>query len=251
MMMKKLLTIVFAGFLMTTSLYANNQKKLVFATEATYPPFVYMNSNGVMNGFGADMVEALCQQMDRQCKLVNAPWDSLIPSLQIGRFDAIFGGMGITKAREKVVSFTTPYYVNSVTFVVKKDSDFSLDNMEGKTIGVQVGTTFAKYLLAKYSGQVTIKTYQSNMTALMDLKAGRVDAVFLDKPVAVLWLEKKINEGFTSRYTIQDPQFFGIGNGIAVKKSNKALLYSLNQAIEAIKANGTYEKIVNKWFGKS
>lgn len=227
------------------------QKKLIFATEATYPPFVYMNANGTMNGFDADIIEALCNQMHRQCKLVNAPWDSLIPSLQIGRFDSLFGGMGITAQREKVVDFTKPYYENAVTFVIKKGANFTLENIKGKTIGVQVGTTFDRYLRQKYGNSITIKTYESNMTALMDLKAGRINAVFLDKPVATMWLKQKINEDYTDKYNIYNKKYFGIGNGIAIKKTNPELVKELNTALTQIKQDGTYQKIVNQWFGKS
>lgn len=248
-MFKKI--IISASLLMSLVVNANaqDQKTLIFATEATYPPFVSISPNGQIKGFDAEIVQALCKQMHRHCKLVNAPWDSLIPSLQIGRFDALFGGMGITKAREHVVDFTKPYYENSVTFVVKKGSEFSLSNIKGKTIGVQVGTTFAKYLMVKYGNQITIKTYQSNMTALIDLKAGRLNAVFLDKPVAALWLKKPANKNYTDEYAITNPTYFGLGNGIAINKNNPQLVNDLNKALIEIKANGTYTKIVNQWFG--
>ncbi|MCF6766259.1 transporter substrate-binding domain-containing protein [Thiotrichales bacterium 19S3-7] len=248
-MLKKIVFLVSLLMTLVINTYAQDQKPLIFATEATYPPFVSMSSNGQIKGFDAAIIEALCTQMQRNCKLVNAPWDSLIPSLQIGRFDALFGGMGITKAREKVVDFTNPYYENSVTFVIKKGSDFSLNTIKGKTIGVQVGTTFAKYLMMKYGNQITIKTYQSNMTALIDLKASRLDAVFIDKPVAKLWLDKSDNSDYMDKYSITNTTYFGTGNGIAVNKNNPKLVKQLNSALADIKANGTYQKIVHQYFG--
>lgn len=254
-MLKKIVLSLLLSCIIVSPLFAktkskNIYEKLTIATEATYPPFVYFNSSGDIQGFDADIINALCDQIHAKCELQNTSFDSLIPSLQIGRFDAVFGGMGITPAREKVVDFTKPYYKNSVTFVVKKDSKFLLNNIKGKTVGVQIGTTFAKFLHEKYKNLITIKTYASNMEALMDLKLGRINAVFLDKPVAVEWLKNKHNQEYTTVYNIYNDKYFGIGNGIAIKKNNQKLIKVLNHALVDIKANGKYQKIVDKWFKK-
>ncbi len=223
-----------------------------FATEATYPPFVYMDASEKMQGFDADIVRAVCAQMHATCTLSNQPWDSLIPSLTLGKFDALFGGMAITQEREKEVDFTEPYYTNTVSVIADQSEHLNLTEatLKGKTIGVQGGTTFDAYLQDKYGKIITINRYPSIQDALMDLASGRVDAVMGDSPSLQQWLQQN---GYT-QYTvvgepIDNPQYFGKGNGIAVRKGDAALLNALNKALNEIKANGTYQKIVNKYFG--
>jgi arginine transport system substrate-binding protein len=223
---------------------------LTFATEATYPPFVAMTSNHEMIGYGPEVVQAVCKQMHKTCKLVNAPWESLIPSLKMGKYDALFGGMAITQARLAVVDFSTAYYQNTITFVVNKNAKFGLtqQDLKGKVIGVQGGTTFPLYLQQVYGKNITIKTYASNMTALLDLKSGRVNAVFLDKPVGTAWLEKPVNSDYTSVGSITDKAIFGPGNAIAIGKNNAALKNSIDKALITLKQNGELKKLQQKWF---
>ena len=232
--------------------FAYAKQTLTFATEATYPPFVSMTANDKMVGFGPDLVRALCKIMQTNCQLVNAPWESLIPSLKMGKYDALFGGMGITPARQKVIDFSLPYYQNAMSFVANKSTNFSLKQqwLKGKTIGVQGGTTFQNYLQTKFGKLITIKTYASNMAALMDLKAGRVNAVFLDKPVAITWLQKPDNQTYTTIGNITSVKFFGPGNAIAINQGNTALQQKINTAIKTMQANGQLKKLQTKWFGK-
>jgi arginine transport system substrate-binding protein len=229
---------------------ANDKQPIKFATEATYPPFVSMQSNGKMVGFSVDLVHALCKQMHKKCELINAPWASLIPALQMGQYNALFGGMAITKQREQVVNFSSPYYKNAVVYVSKKGGAFNAYHLKGMTIGVQGGSQFQNYLQKTYGSKITIKSYLSNMTALMDLQSGRLDAVFIDQPVAKLWLDKNHNsKKFHIAGKVQNKHYFGAGNGIALNKSNPVLLKNINAALKTIEANGSYNKIVSKWFG--
>ncbi len=224
-----------------------------FATEATYPPFVYMNASGKMEGFDAAIVRALCAQIHATCTLSNQAWDSLIPSLKLGKYDALFGGMAITATREKQVDFTQAYYHNTVSVIASKTSHLklSLSALKGKTIGVQSGTTFDAYLQDKYANTITINRYPSIQDALMDLLSGRVDAVIGDTPVLQQWLSQKGHSAYVAiGRPIDDPNYFGDGNGIAVKKGNTALLRELNAGLNQIEATGAYQKIVMTYFGK-
>lgn len=245
--MKKILLSLVALFGLSQAAIAAD---LTFATEATYPPFVSMTANHKMVGFGPDVVQAVCQKMHKTCKLVNAPWDSLIPSLKMGKYDGLFGGMAITKARQTVVDFSLPYYQNAITFVTNENSTFVISKagLKGKIIGVQGGTTFQQYLQTMYGSSVTLKTYASNMTALLDLKSGRVNAVFIDKPVATAWLEKSDNHDYKSVGNIIDTSLFGPGNAIAINKGNATLQHEIDKALVVLKANGTLKKLQQKWF---
>lgn len=250
--MKKYITVslFLMGFMMIPKINAQTDQTIKFATEATYPPFVYVGPNGQVQGFGADIVHALCQQMHAKCTIINQPWESLIPSLKLGKFDAIFGGMNITAAREKQVDFTHSYYQNSISFVAAKSTHLVVSKvgLKGKTIGVQGGTTFDTYLQDTYGNEITINHYPSEQDALMDLQSGRVDAVVGDSPLIQQWLKKNSGQYAIAGKPINNQKYFGKGDAIAVKKGNVKLLQALNKALVKIKANGTYQKIVNKYF---
>ena len=250
--MRKVILLL-SGFFVSSVLA--NPKTIKLAAEATYPPYVYTDTAGHIEGFDADIVRALCKQMNATCLISNQPWDSLIPSLKLGKFDALFGGITITTARQKEVDFTHSYYTNTVSFVGYKNAHFNLSrkNLQGKVIGVQGGTTFDVYLQEKYGKRVIIQRYQSEQEALMDLTAGRIDAVIGDTPVIKQWLKQNNGQGkrILIGNPINDPFYFGEGDGIAVKKGNHALEDALNKALTAIKVNGAYSHIVKKYFGNA
>lgn len=229
-------------------------QEIKFATEATYPPFEMMNAAGNIQGFDVDVIKAICEKTSLQCTFINQSFDSLIPSLQLGKFDAIFGAMNITAEREKQVDFTEPYYMNTASILALKTKNLTLEpqSLAGKTIGVQAGTTLVNYLQDKYGDKIKVNTYASEQAAFLDFTSGRVDAVIGDTPLIQQWLQKN-NKG---QYTIvgapiQDKKYFGKGYGIAVKKGNTELLHTLNKGLKAIKADGTLEKIQQHYFGNS
>lgn len=228
------------------------QEKVSFATDATYPPFESSDASGQLKGFDIEVIKALCQQMKTKCVFVNQPWDSLIPSLQMGKFDVMFGAMNITAAREKQVDFTIPYYLNSAAVVAAKSKNLTLDpnSLDGKTIGVLASSTFIPYLQEKYGNKVKINTYASEQTAFLDLTSGRIDAVMGDTPLIKTWLKQHEKDYALVGQPISDEKYFGKGYGLAVCKGNTKLVDQLNAAIKAIQANGTYNKIETKYFGK-
>lgn len=249
--MKKIFLICLSLFL-TANIFAQT-KYITFATDATYPPFEFMNQNGQMQGFDVDIIKAMCAVINANCTFQNQAWDSLIPSLQLGKFDAMFGAMNITPEREKQVDFTNPYYANTASIVALKSANLNLtrESLQSKTIGALSGSTFPQYLHTRYGTDVRVTTYASEETAFFDLTSGRIDAVMGDTPLIQTWLKKNNN---ATKYAIvgapiDDPNFFGKGYGIAVKKGNTALIETLNAALAAIKNNGAYDKIVQQYFG--
>jgi arginine transport system substrate-binding protein len=221
------------------------------ATNPAYPPFESINSNGEIEGFDIDVMNAVCRQMKVTCAITGQPWDSLIPSLQLGKFDAIISAMNITDERKKEVDFTDAYYVNTMNFLgeTTKKVDISTAGLKGKVVGVLRGTTAQYFLQAEYP-QVKLKTYANQLDSFLDFTSGRIDIVLADTPVVLGWLKENntANKYAVFGGPISDIKHVGPGYGIALKKENSELLAAFNKALAEIKANGDYEKIMRKYF---
>lgn len=223
-----------------------------FAMEATYPPFEYMDANGQIQGFDVDLAKAICASIKAECTFSNQAFNSLIPSLQIGKFDAIISAMAVTDERKQQVNFTNNYYEPTGAFVAPLSAKETLSAIPGKVIGVQQGSTYESYLKDKYAGKVTIKNYASVQDAFLDLISGRVDMVLADTPIVTDWL-KKTNHASQFGIVgepIVDHTYFGTGYAIAVNKNNADLLEALNQGLAAVKKDGTLTKLYQSYFGK-
>lgn len=236
-------------------LFAALPQAIRFATEATYPPFEFIDDKGEIQGFDIAIANALCQQMKVTCTFTNQPWDSLILSLKFGKFDALIGGINITDERKEQVDFTDPYYIDSASFVAaaRKNIDVSPKHLKDKKvdikIGVQGGTTMQHFLQDLYP-KVKIKTYNSQQDAFLDLVANRVDVVLADTTMAKSWLK---NNQMPQKYVIVGPpitdkKYFDMGYAITVRRGNTELVTAFNKALAQIKANGDYEKIINHYF---
>lgn len=241
--MKKLLL---AAMLATAAFSVTAADKINFGSSATYPPFESLDASNQIVGFDIDLANALCKQMQADCTFTNHAFDSLIPSLKFRKYDAVISGMDITPERSKQVAFSDPYYANSAVVIAKKGAFTSLADLKGKRIGMENGTTHQKYLQDKHPEIKTV-SYDSYQNAIIDLKNGRIDGVFGDTAVVNEWLKTNPQLGTVGEH-VTDPQYFGTGLGIAVRPENQALLKKLNAALAAIKADGTYQKISDKWF---
>lgn len=232
-----------------TTAGAKEWKEIRIATEGAYPPFNFVDADGTLKGFDVEIAEALCEEMKAKCTLVANDWDGMIPGLQAGKFDAVIASMSITEDRLKQIDFTNKYYSTPLAIAVPKDSpitEMKIENFDGKTIGAQGGTTqsiYAEDVLAKAGADV--KLYVSNDEANADLATGRLDAMISDKFPVVEWL--KTDEGSCCRI-LEDVPGTQTETGIALKKGNEDLKEQFNVAIEGIRKNGTYDKIMQKYF---
>ncbi|MBV9576481.1 MAG: transporter substrate-binding domain-containing protein [Gammaproteobacteria bacterium] len=232
------------------NLMAAPVKTLKFAMEATYAPFEYIDESGSVSGYDVDIAKAICHELQADCVFSNQTFSGLIPSLQTGKYDALISALGITTERQKQVAFTHSYYEPSGSFVAAIVKHYTLSALLGKTIGVQIGSTYEKYLQATYGNKITIKTYASIQDAFLDLSADRINVVLADTPIVQAWLKQTENAKQYALITkpIVNPNYFGAGYGIAVRKDNIALLQDLNNALAKIKANGVYANITKKYF---
>ncbi|HEI8865620.1 arginine ABC transporter substrate-binding protein [Serratia sp. AKBS12] len=242
--MKKLL--VAAAVLAGMSFSVQAAETLRFASSATYPPFESLDANNQIVGFDIDLAKALCKQMQTDCTFTNQAFDSLIAALKFKKYDAVISGMDITPERSKQVSFTQPYYANSAIVIAQKGKYATLADLKGKKVGMENGTTHQKYMQDKHP-EINTVAYDSYQNAILELKNGRVDGVFGDTAVVNEWLKSNPNLAPVGEH-ITDAQYFGTGLGIAVRPDNQALLAKLNAALAAIKADGTYKAINDKWF---
>ena len=242
-MKKTLLAVLLAG----TAFIAQAADNLVIGTEATYAPFEFTNDKNEIVGFDIDMINKICDEMKVSCKIINQSFDGLIPSLKTRRIDAAIAGIDVTAERQKQVDFTKIYYDDSsIQFITLKDSLTSLDQLKGKRVGIQKGTTYLKYLNEKFP-DVKPVSYDSYQFAFLDLKAKRIDAIVSSSFVAGDWLGKDA-EIVPLGDKITDHEFFGEGLGIALRKGNDELREKFNQAIDKLKANGELDAIYKKWF---
>lgn len=229
---------------------AQSPKKLRIGVEGAYPPFSEVGPDGKLKGFDIDIAMALCAEIGAECSLVQQDWDGMIPALQSRKFDAIIASMAITEERKKVVAFSDKYANTPSRFVARAGAaDASPAALKGKRIGVQRSTSQDRYLTELYKASEIVR-YARNDELYLDLAAGRLDAalgdtVALDEGL----LKRPLGKGFAFfGPPLSDPKYFGYGAGIAVRKADADLVARLNAAIKAIRANGTYKKLQDKYF---
>lgn len=216
----------------------------------TYPPYNFLNDKKEMDGFDADIAREVAKSIGVKVEFVSQEFSGLIPSLQSKKLDAIVSQMTITDERKKALDFSDPYITNEVKIIVKKTNNdiAKLEDFKGKTIGVGLGTNDESYLrneVLPKVGDFTIKTYDDVITSLKDLDAGRIDAtinnMYALKPIVDEngFQIKAVGEAIKSDQA-----------GIAVRKNNPELVAAVNEALKAMKDDGTYKTIFKKWFGE-
>ena len=252
--MKKLLIVVAVIALVFASgtVQAKDWKTVRIGVEGAYPPFSYTTADGKLEGFDIDIAKALCNAMGVEYKLVPQDWDGIIPALLARKYDAIIASMSITEERKKKVAFTNKYYNTPAKFVSKKGSvkEFTKATLMGKTVGVQRATTHDSYLTDNYGKDVKIKRYATQDDAYLDMAAGRIDFLLADSVALSDGFLKK-PEGKDFEFVgpdMTDVRWFGEGVGVACRKKDKDLVEMFNKAIDQIRADGTYQKIQDKYF---
>lgn len=237
--------------LSATAAYSQDAKKIRIGVEGAYPPFSQIDTDGKLKGFDIDIANALCAELKATCLMVQQEFDAMIPGLLSRKIDAVIASMTITDERKKSVDFSNKYYQTPARFVAKAGSklEVSAAGLKGKRIGVQRTTIHDRFATATYT-QSEIVRYTKQDDVFLDLTAGRLDGALVDLMAAkVGFLQTPAGKGFAFLGPIySDPKFFGVGAGIAVRKADTALRDRLNVAIKAIRANGVYQKIQDKYF---
>ena len=227
------------------------EDKIVIGTEGAYPPFNELKQDGTLVGFDIDIAKALCEEMKASCTFVTSDWDGIIPALQAKKFDAIIASMSITPERLEKVDFSGKYYNTPPAIAVPKDStitEATAEGLKGKTIGAQSSTSHANYV-EKHFAVADEKLYPTADEYKLDVAAGRIDGVVDDIVVLTDWV--KSDAGACCKILAPlpiDEEINGKGAGIAVRKGETALADKFTAAIAAIRANGKYKEIQDKYF---
>ena len=213
---------------------------LTMGTNATFPPYEYKDGDDVV-GIDAEIAQALADKLGLKVKIVDMDFDSLIASVQSGKIDMSLACMTVTEERKQNVDFTDSYATGVQVIIVKEDSDIaSADDLEGKLIGVQQGTTGHLYCADDF-GEENVIPYANGATAVQALLQGKVDCVVIDQEPAKAFVEA--NAGLKileTAYTTED-------YAAAVSKDNPALTAALNSALQELKDDGTIQGILDKY----
>jgi len=230
---------------------AENDKAISvnFVTEANYYPFEYLDDANKIQGFDIDIANAICRSANLICKFHTQSFDSLLLTLQFGRFDAAIAALDITKERKEKVDFSDSYYKLPPVFVsaIGAQQTFSI---AGKFIGVQADSSNYDYLIKHARADSFIIAYPASSEAFADLSYGKIDIVFADQAVVADFLLQNQN---SFKFSVMQTETvfleeFSAGYGIAVKKGNKALIDRLNFGLNEIRKDGTYQQIFSQYF---
>lgn len=230
----------------TVSQEATTGDVLRIGTEGAYAPFNYTNADGTLGGFDVEIANAICADMEVTCDITAQDWDGIIPGLKAGKYDAIVAAMSVTPEREQQVSFTEPYFSNTLVFLAKKDSPFDpsdSSDINAHSIAAQRSTISSQWLENTYP-KANMKLYDTLSNAFLDLGSNRVDAMVSDKLPALEWLGTSAG----SDYALKGEEIDINDNFAIAVRPGDALQEKINQSLANIKADGTYDEIHHKYF---
>jgi polar amino acid transport system substrate-binding protein len=220
-------------------------KKIVFGSDATFPPMEFVDEQKNIVGFDVDMINAVAKAGGFEANVKNTAWDGIFAGLTAGDYDAVLSSVTITEERKGTMDFSEPYVnAGQVIIVPKTTTKVSKpEDLAGLKVGVQIGTT-GDMAVAKIE-KATKKTYDEIGLAVEDLTIGRIDAVVVDSPIAANYVLR--NDKYKAKLQIVGVPFTDEFYGVAVKKGNKVVLDQINKGLAAIKKDGTLDKLKAKW----
>ena len=223
------------------------QTTIVFATDATWPPMEFVNSDKQVVGYAIDYMTAVAKEAGFTAEFKNTAWDGIFAGLAANKYDAVSSSVTITDERKKAMDFSDPYFTVRQALIVNKNSTAkSLADLKGEKVGGQIGTT--GYFAIKAADGVVPKSYDEVGLAMEDLNVGRIAAVVCDDPVAANYALDKYKENLKIATVIEsdEPENYGI----AVRKGNKKALALIDKGIAAVKAKGIDLELKKKWIGQ-
>lgn len=225
--------------------YTAEEGKLIMATNATFPPYEYKEGDAIV-GIDAEVAQLIADKLGLELEIADVDFDSIIPGVQTGKYDIGMAGITVNEDRKEKVDFSDSYAKGVQVVIVKEGSDIaSIDDLEGKKIGTQQGTT--GYIYASDTpenggyGEENVIGYESGTVAVEALKSGKVDCVIIDNEPAKAYVSA--NEGLK----ILDTEFANEDYAICFAKGNSELQEKVNAALKELKENGEFQKVVDKY----
>lgn len=253
--MKKVLALISAAILSVACLAAcgssssantssaadsSAKETLTMATNAEFPPYEYYEGDNVV-GIDAEIAQLIADKLGMELEIVDVAFESIVPGVQAGKYDMGMAGMTVNEERLESVNFSSSYATGVQVVIVKEDGPIaSLDDISGKMIGVQTNTTGDIYASGDY-GDEYVTRYDNGALAVEGLKSGKVDCVIIDNEPAKAYVAA--NEGLKildTEYTVED-------YAICFAKENTELQEKVNGALEVLIADGSVQKIIDKY----
>lgn len=224
-----------------------NDESLIMYTNAEFAPFEYFEGEKIV-GVDPDIAQEIAKDLGKELTIEHSDFDSLIPSLVTGKADFVAAGMTITPEREEEVDFSIPYVESIQNIISKKDTELkSMEDLKGKKIGVQLGTTGDLAVTDAinledgelYGSGAEVKTYANALEAAQDLLTGRVDAVVIDKLTAEEIAKNNSDKLVTEKFGEISESY-----GIAVEQGNTELLEAINATLQRLLDEGKIEELI-------
>ncbi|MCR5474916.1 MAG: basic amino acid ABC transporter substrate-binding protein [Lachnospiraceae bacterium] len=217
----------------------SSSKKLVMATNAAFPPYESVEGNEII-GIDPEIAKLIADDLGRELVIEDMAFDSVIAAVQTGKADIAMAGLTVTEDRKKNINFTDPYTEAAQVIVVKEGSEVTTpDDLEGKTIGVQIGTTGDIY--AEDIKDATIERYSKFFEAINALSQDKIDAVIVDREPGKVFVSE--NEGLK----MIDEEFTVEEYAIGVAKENTELLDQINASLKKLQESGKIDEIIGKY----
>ena len=215
--------------------------KLIMSTNAAFPPYEMTTDSGEFEGIDIETAQAIADKLGLELQIDDMDFDAALLAVQQGKADMVMAGVTVTDERQNVMDFTDSYATGIQTIIVKEDSDIaSVDDLAGKKIGTQRGTTGYLYCSDDF-GDENVVAYDNGLTAVQMLNNGQVDCVVIDNAPAKEFIAA--NPGLKLLDTAYVEESYAIGIG----KGNTELKDAINTALEELKADGTLQAIVDKY----
>jgi polar amino acid transport system substrate-binding protein len=221
---------------------ASGGEKLTVGSDIPYPPFEQKSKSGGYTGFDVELMEAIGKEIGREPEFIDSSFETIFRDVAQGKFEAVMSAATITEEREKVVTFSTPYYLSEQAILVKEGSDIKgLADLKGKVVAAQQGTTGLE--LGKEKAEASeLRPFPEGPDADNALKAGTVEAVIIDAPVAKQQAEELGGIEIVEKVPTDETY------GIAVEKGNDELIEQINEGLKKTIEDGSYAKVYEKWF---
>lgn len=219
-------------------------KTYIFASDATWPPLEFVE-NGVLTGFEVELIPLIGEKVGVSMVVKNIPWDTIFAGLANGAYDGVASGVTVTEERKGIMAFSSAILeAGQVVIIRSSDSDSikGIDDLSGKRIGVQIGTT-GDFALEDYPVQK--RAYDEIGLAIEDLLNGNVEAAVCDSLIASDFVLS--NPNYKNRLVVVGEPFTEEDIAIAVRKNDTELLALVNKGLELAKADGSFDALKKKW----